>query len=356
MNQGSPVKIVVLYAEVMGYVVGTLKALMKCGRNVEIDVVFWDKKTISLFVIGNTGLMKFHARSSLSDEGLVELLQARNPDIICVSGWMDKGYLSALRRYRRQGGRGQVVCGLDGQWKDTLRQYLGSLYFRLFYAKLFDFMWVAGKPQYHFAQRLGYGHERIVTNLYSADNEIFSAKGAFSRRFVFVGRFDPVKALDQLIEAYLSLPEDVQLRWPLVLIGDGELRRLVESRKASTIIIKPFLQPEELMQELRHGGVSCITSHQEPWGVAIHEMAILGFPLVLSSACGAATEFLISGYNGFMFRRSNTASLRAALLKIAMLDDSELESFSRRSHELGMRINSEHSAYSLLSAIPLSVV
>ena len=357
MKPNTSIRIVVLYAEVVGYVVGMLRALTKCSSVAGIDTVFWDKKNTnsSRFLLSETiDQVRFHARSSLTDSGLVELLHSQKPDIIVVSGWMDAGYIRAVRRYRSGGGSAQVVCGIDDQWHGTLRQRLGMVYFRLFYSSLFDFMWVAGKPQYHYAQRLGYGHQQIITNLYSADNDVFSRKSTFSRRFVFIGRFDPVKALDQLLDAYLSLPKDTQDRWPLVLVGDGQLKEDIEKRQSSSVFVKPFMQPSVLMEELMKGGVACITSQHEQWGVAVHEMAVLGFPLVLSSACGAATEFLISGYNGFQFRCGSISSLRGALLRIAMLSHQDLELFSQRSHILAQRITSEHTAYSLLSVLSLS--
>lgn len=345
-----------MYAEVVGYVLGTLKALIHVGGEVALDVVYWDKKGVnsSRFAIERSDTIRFHARSSLEDAGLRQLLSTCNPDVVLVSGWMDAGYVRALRHYKSRGGRAQVVCGIDDQWRGTLRQHLGRVFFRLAYARLFDFMWVSGKPQYHYANRLGYDHERIICNLYSADTELFDTPAQVGRRLVFVGRFDPVKALDQLIDAYLALPLSVQERWPLVLIGDGQLRESILARKSSNIVVHPFLQPDALMRELQKGGVACITSHYEQWGVAIHEMALLGFPLLLSSACGAATEFLITGYNGFLYRRSSTASLQAALERVTRLSDEELALFASRSRELGQRINSEQSAYSLLSVLPLA--
>lgn len=351
-----PVKVLVLYAEMVGYVLGTLKALLKCEQPVDVEVVHWDKKNInsSRLAITESSAIRFRPRSSLNDAGLLQLLHTCQPDVVLVSGWMDRGYLRAIRAYRNAGAKTQVVCGIDGQWRGTLRQHLGRIFFRLFYARLFDFMWVSGKPQYHYANRLGYGHERIICNIHSADTDLFKRRAAVSKRFVFVGRFDPVKALDQLLEAYLLLPESVQELWPLVLIGDGELKEKILSQNSPHIAVLPFMQPQELMEELMKGGVACIPSHYEQWGVAIHEMALLGFPLVLSSACGAATEFLISGYNGFLFRRSKVASLNTALRKIAGLNDAQLESFAARSHQLGRRINSEQSAYSLLSTFPLA--
>ena len=350
------VRIVFLYSTVVGHVVGVLKALLECDRKTEIDVVFWDRRHInsSRYVIEKTGPVKFHPRSSLTDSGLVELLHSVNPDIVYVSGWMDKGYLRAIRRYRAAGGDAQIVCGIDDQWKGTLRQYLGQIYFHLFYARIFDFMWVSGKPQYHYAQRFGYGHERIISNLLSADTTIFNKKSVFTRRFVFIGRFAPEKGLNLLLDAYNSLPEGMKVEWPLVLIGDGGLKEEIINKKSKYIVIKPFMQPKALMEELMQGGVACITSKHEPWGVAIHEMAILGYPLILSSACGAATEFLISGHNGFLFKKNDMQSLRDAMIEITSLPIEDLELFSLRSHHLGQRITPEHAAYSLLSVLPLS--
>ncbi|NMC93501.1 MAG: glycosyltransferase family 4 protein [Syntrophorhabdus sp.] len=88
--------------------------------------------------------------------------------------------------------------------------------------------------------------------------------------------------------------------------------------------------------------------------MAIHEMALLGYPLIISSACGAATEFLITGYNGFLFRKGDAGSLRDAMMRIASLSMEELETFTLRSHMLGQRITSEHTAYSLLSVLDLA--
>lgn len=358
MNESKSVRIVFLYSTVVGHVLGVLNALTRCEYKAEIDVVFWDKKNInsSRYVIEKEKAksVKYHARSSLSKNDLLELLSSREPDIIYVSGWMDKGYLWAIKRYRAKGGGGQVICGIDDQWKGTLRQHLGKGYFQLFYRKLFDFMWVSGKPQYHYAQRFGYNHERIISNLLSADTAVFNKKSTFSKRLVFVGRFAPVKGLDLLVDAYDSLSEETRKEWPLVLIGDGGLKQEIERRRSQYVVVKPFMQPDELMEELMQGGVACIPSYDEPWGVVIHEMAILGYPLILSSACGAATEFLISAYNGFLFRSHDSRSLYEALVKITSLATADLELFSQRSHQLGQRITSEHAAYSLLSVLPVA--
>lgn len=350
-------RIVFLYSSINGFVLSTIRQLQTSGACESIDLVHWPFGTTlgNRFLIESIPSVKFYSRDKFEKECILKLLKDTMPDIIYVSGWMDSGYLYAIKKYRSDGAHSFVtVCGIDDQWKGSLRQYLGRIYFHLFYRRLFDFMWVSGKPQYHYAQRFGYAHTNIISNLLSADTSVFNKKVDLTRRFVFVGRFDPVKGLDILLEAYESLPKTTQAEWPLVLIGDGELRDVVEKRASAQIIVKPFLQPAELMEELMQGGVACVPSYHEPWGVVIHEMALLGYPLVLSSACGAATEFLISGYNGFLFRTNDVDSLRAAFLKITTLSIEQLALFSNNSHLLGQRITPEQAAYSLLSVLPLS--
>lgn len=355
MRNPEKIRIVFLYTEVVGYVLGVIEELSSLDVGVSIDVIYRDKNKTSGYQLTEMEGVRFYPRSSLNIAGLVDLLKSRSPHIIYISGWTDKGYIKAVRRYKSANAKTQVVCGVDGQWKDTLRQKVGRIYFDLFYRQLFDFMWVSGKPQYHYAQRMGgYPHERIISNLYSADTRVFNRKAGFSKRFVFVGRFLICKGLIDLIDAYNGLPEEVKRDWPLVLIGDGEMREEIDKRKSQYVIVKPFMQPNELIEELSKGGVGCIPSHSEQWGVAIHEMAILGYPLILSSACGAATEFLVTGYNGYLYKNKDTRSLREALLMISALSEGQLVTYSLRSHELAKRIRTEHAAYSLLSVLTLS--
>lgn len=114
------------------------------------------------------------------------------------------------------------------------------------------------------------------------------------------------------------------------------------------------MQPDELKMELSKGGVLCMPSKSDAWGVAIHELALNGYPLILSTACGAATEFLISGYNGYLFLSGSVDSLKEKLIKISKLSDDMLDLYSERSVKLGNRINPDISAQSLLSIIELS--
>lgn len=345
------ISIVYLWAEVTGYVHGVLKELAKHVRS--IDVVHWDKRDINStqYGVADDEIIRFHGRTQTSDAQIYDLLIHCHPSIIVVSGWMDKGYISACRRYKQANPVVRIVAGIDDQWTGSPRQRLGQVYYQFFYRRLFDFMWVSGKPQYSFAQRVGYGIDSIISNVYSADTTLFDRTASPSKRFVYVGRFVKIKALDLLIDAYSQLPGDKQAEWPLVLIGDGDQKDMLFSKRNPNINVIPFMQPDELLKELLKGGVACLTSHKDQWGVVVHEYALMGLPMLLSSGVGAATEFLIGGYNGYMFKKGSVKSLYTQLVRFTAMNQSQLADFGANSQRLGMRINNEISARSLLSVM-----
>lgn len=354
MNAHIP--IVYLWPELPGYILAVLGELGKHTSG-SIDVVHWDHRSVNStqYQIGQSGRIQFHPRSRTSEEAIFDLLSQRQPAIIVLSGWMDGGYIRACKRYKRNHPSVRIVAGIDNQWTDSLRQKIGQIYYALFYRRLIDFVWISGKPQFSFVQRYGYGPERIISNLYSADTSTFNLTADFTRRFIFVGRFVKFKRLDLLVEAYSRLPTETQKYWPLLLIGDGDQRAMVFSKQNPNIQVSHYMQPHDLRCELLRGGVACLTSDNDHWGVVIHEYVLMGLPILLSSGCGAATEFLIPGYNGFLFKKGDVNSLHRKLEWFTKRSDNELRQFGINSFRLGTRISTELSARSLLSVIHLQL-
>ena len=348
------ISIVYLWAELTGYIEGVLRYL---GNEVDsVDVVHWDKRgnNSTRYHFGDIDNIDYHARSSNSDEDLLNLLLKRRPAIIVVSGWMDKGYIAVCRRYKRISTNVKIVAGIDDQWIGSMRQHLGRWYFRLRYRSIFDYMWVSGAPQFSYAQRFGYSSDKIIGNLYSADTYLFEKCASVKKRFIYVGRFIPVKGALLLLDAYQRLPAEIQREWPLVFIGDGELREQICSIENPNISVKRFLQPTELREELLLGGVACLPSHKDQWGVVVHEFSLLGLPMLLSSGVGAASEFLIPGFNGYLFESGSSRSLQRMLERFVSLAPMEFAQLGSNSMLLGSRINVEISAMSLLSVLSLN--
>lgn len=347
-------RLVFLYSRIPPYLTAQLRALIETGRVGAVDVVHWDRgeNRGNHYALESIKGVSYHPRSNFDLNGLHALLQRTRPDLIYVSGWMDRDYLKALRRYRRAV-TVPVVAGIDDQWHGGFRQHVGSLVAKLLLPKVIDVMWVAGAPQRVYAQRFGYTDSRVIPYLLSADIDRFgTAHVGLRRRFLFLGRFDSVKGLDILISAYEQLPRALRAQWPLELIGDGPLRPQLETRAAfSGIRLHPYVQPQGLPALLADGGVAVFPSRHEQWGVAIHELAAAGFPLILSDACGAGTEFLIHGHNGLRCQTGDVEKLTSAMRYIAELDGETRLHWAERSRQLAGRITPALSAASFLSLV-----
>lgn len=350
MNQ--KIKIVYLWAEVTGYITGVLDALCK-NYDASVDVVHWDKSNLdcTFYQIEKSKNINYRPRSECNQDDILKLLCDRQPDIVVVSGWEDKGYIWACRRYRRLHPNTKIVAGIDDQLRGTIRQRLGQIYYKLFYRSVFDFMWVAGSEQFAFARAFGYGQNKIISNLYSGvfykNNQEYNQ----IQRFVYCGRLAHSKGLDLIILAHKRLPEELRKNWPLVIIGSGDMLTFLEDNKDQYIKHISFLQPSELHLELSKGGVGTMPSRWEQWGVAIHEYTQFGMPLLLSNACGAANDLLISGLNGFKFIDGDLEDLLKGMKKFTSISAKEYLDMSKSSALLSCKIDPKISAASLLSVL-----
>jgi glycosyltransferase involved in cell wall biosynthesis len=347
-------RILYLYAELMGYTMATVQALK--AKGCEVTIVHWDKKKLTPYTAPMLEGVKMHDRSRLDALQMVALADRLEPEITVVSGWQDRGYLEVARTLRKRGR--VVVTGLDGQWHGTFRQQLASLACRFGYlARNFSHAWVAGPYQYQYAVNLGFKKENIVFDLYTADLNRFhgiyskrsiNERARYPRRFLFAGRFSPVKGIDTLLSAWRAL-EGERREWELHLVGNGELRDRLASVEG--IVVKDFMQPDELIFEARDAGCFVLPSHHEPWGVVAHEFAAAGLPLILSDAVGSGASFLIPGLNGYSFRTGNAQSLGTALKGIIASSEADLIEMSAASHSISKRISPQTSAANLLATV-----
>ena len=93
----------------------------------------------------------------------------------------------------------------------------------------------------------------------------------------------------------------------------------------------------------------CLPSHYEPWGVVVHEAVAAGCPMIVSDGVSAGTAFVKNGYNGYVFKSKDKASLKKALQSIINLDDAQLKKMGERSVQLAMQNTPEIWAETLLS-------
>lgn len=107
------------------------------------------------------------------------------------------------------------------------------------------------------------------------------------KRVGYVGRFDPIKNIENLIKAW-SETGKYEPGWELVLIGDGEtsykasLVRLVEKLDIKNIVFTGFLNGEEKETALQSLNYLVLPSKSENFGMVVPEALIREIPVIAS--------------------------------------------------------------------------
>ncbi|GAB4225017.1 MAG: hypothetical protein Kow0049_01980 [Stanieria sp.] len=250
------------------------------------------------------------------------------PEIFFQAGWLSKAFKNLGKEVDRNGG--QVVCFSDNSWKNTPRQWLGALAFRIRYLQYFDAMWVPGHSGMGLLEFYGMPKHKIYQGMYGADPEVFFSQASLENRekkFVFVGQLIERKGINLLITAFskfhLQHPE-----WKLHVIGQGALMdRLLN---VPGIEVEGFKPPSYVADVLRESRFLILPSYEEHWGLVVHEAALCGCGLIVSDAVGASWD-LIGDRNGIVFKSNSSNSLYQGLVRAASFSETELELISSQS-------------------------
>ena len=280
-------------------------------------------------------------------------VESWQPDLIYMAGWGDKKYNHIAQTWNR---RVPVIIGMDNPWKGTFKQRLATIFASFYLKKRASYLWIPGYPQYELARKIGFRTNHILFDLYCADVDKWKRPGPVSRkRILFAGRMVPYKRPDWLAEAFIKL---IQLHpelsdWELLMIGNGPLWDSLESKYGSLkqVMLKSFVQPVELIGYYHESSIFCLPSFSEHWGVAVQEAAAAGLPLLLSDTCGAASAFLINGYNGFVFKSTDKDNFYQRLYGMMSLEMEELQVMGSRSESLARRITHDQWSGTLKSVL-----
>ncbi|MCC7050352.1 MAG: glycosyltransferase, partial [Bacteroidia bacterium] len=104
---------------------------------------------------------------------------------------------------------------------------------------------------------------------------------------------------------------------------------------------------------MQQADVFILPSLIEPWGVVVHEFAAAGFPIICSDKVGAASAFLISEKNGFLFKADDINELKNVIKKMILMSDDEFSNMRTVSHQLAQNITPKKWADELFSIIKL---
>lgn len=343
-------KFLFLYTELAQYFLSCINVLCE-KTDAEIHIVKWPVNKEAPFDFAFPEKVKIYDRDSFTEKSLLELAQLISPDVIYCSGWLDKDYLSVCKQFRN---KIRIIVGFDNKWKGNFKQHVGAVFNQFTIHKYFSHCWIPGKPQLEFAKRLGFDSETTLTGFYSCDYNLFHnlylkykdlKSKKFPHKFIFAGRYYEFKGIKDLWNAFMELQKENQNDWELWCLGSGNINPVSHSK----IKHFGFVQQEDIENFIRDCGVFVLPSTFEPWGVAVHEFAAAGFPLICSDEVGAAELFLIDGENGFLFKSGNIFDIKKMMKKIFSLSDEQLFGMGEKSARLAKQITPDKWADTLMS-------
>lgn len=149
--------------------------------------------------------------------------------------------------------------------------------------------------------------------------------------FAFIGRWIANKGIDTLLDAYAQANLDRE-RWPLVLMGDGPLRALIEyaisKRGVNGIRVLGFVDEETKAREMRNARWMVVPPNtREDFGLTAIEARNLGVPCIITRDGGLPEA---GGRDALVCEPNDPAALARLLERAASMDEIEYAERAQR--------------------------
>jgi glycosyltransferase involved in cell wall biosynthesis len=289
--------------------------------------------------------------------GIVRELNRLRPDAVAIAGWGTVDARVCLDWCKRNDAKAIVMSetrAVDGRrvwWKEWVKSRI---------VRRFDAALCGGESHRRYLVQLGMPEGRVALGYNVVDNDFFRLPTADCASFIdgpyFLAsnRFVERKNLGRLVEGYKTF-QDLVFRlqgaektgvWPLVLLGDGELRgeliaRCVElglkvaevqnlkldsykvktSAEGGLVFFAGFRQIGELRAFYAGAGAFVHPALEEPWGLVINEAMASGLPVLSSRNVGAAEELVVEGKTGVLFDPGDVNSIAESLFKMFSMSE-----------------------------------
>lgn len=144
---------------------------------------------------------------------------------------------------------------------------------------------------------------------------------------LFIGTDWVRKGLDILLAAATEMPQDLQSRLELRVVGLSalplELKATAGMTPAVHVAYLGYLKPDEVTRELGSADVLVVASRYDGWAVVVEEAMAQGTPVIASDAVGSAADLVVDGYSGFRFSSEDSGALAVALSAVMNRDTSD---------------------------------
>jgi len=154
------------------------------------------------------------------------------------------------------------------------------------------------------------------------------------RGFAFIGRWIANKGIDTLIDAYAQAKLDRE-QWPLVLMGEGPLRKIIEyaieKRQIAGVRVLGFVDEEEKAQEIQNARWMVVPPDgNQGFGITAVEARHLGVPCIITRDGGVPEA---AGRQALICEPNDPAALARLLEQAAAMSEAEYAERATRTRD-----------------------
>lgn len=216
--------------------------------------------------------------------------------LVIHTAWNHRGWLQ-FDKYVKRRNEAKVICVVDNNYKGNLRQFLGSLYYRVVKKRYFDGVFVPGRQGQKLMRFFGVPYNRIYLGNYGAYEKIYRRTGVWRNRsneFLYVGQLNKRKSVDVILSSFDKYRHNGGT-WNLRILGNGELRGLC---KGDGVIYEGFAQPEMVAKKMNSAKVFLLISREDHWGTVVCEAAACGMNIITAKTVGSSDDIVRNNING----------------------------------------------------------
>ncbi|WPE15939.1 glycosyltransferase [Candidatus Thioglobus autotrophicus] len=240
----------------------------------------------------------------------------KNSKIFIHTGWSHKAINKLDKKLNALNSPVRKYVLIDNRLKYSIRQIIGSVYFRFFLKELYDGYIVSGKSAFRLMLFFGVKKSKIVSGHYGASSDLYPRWNDDQKKLkevTFIGSLDKRKGADILLEAWKEY-KSKKGEMTLNIIGSGEYQKYFT--ELDNVNVFGFLQPNESSKILLRSLVFVLPGRDDNWATVIAEAAASGCILIPTKFVGATYDFLEDGKNGYLLNPNSGKLLSNYLLKI----------------------------------------
>jgi GalNAc-alpha-(1->4)-GalNAc-alpha-(1->3)-diNAcBac-PP-undecaprenol alpha-1,4-N-acetyl-D-galactosaminyltransferase len=157
-----------------------------------------------------------------------------------------------------------------------------------------------------------------------------------------MGKFYHQKGFDLLLRAFERL-KDQYPNWTLTIIGDGPLRKSIESLRDELGLVGRVRLPGVVRnshQVLQQADIFVMSSRWEGWSMVVMEALSCGLPVIATDCRCGPREMIQDRVNGVLVPPENVKALATAMSRL-MSDEAERQRLALRAVEVTKRFSLE---------------